>query len=90
MDTLDKLNIFNSDAVPKDKAIVETLSTSIKITCRCGCIMVEHFCAGEPDYRPDESAESRMKRRTNRKYFVELCNVHKKTPCQKDTMPRQN
>ena len=40
MDTLDKLRIIESDAVPKDDAKIENLTTSIKITHSCGCVMV--------------------------------------------------
>ena len=43
---IDKLRIIESDAVPKEGAKIEVLSTSIKITHTCGCVLVEHFAAG--------------------------------------------
>ena len=56
MDTLDKLRIIESDAVPKDDAKIENLTTSIKITHSCGCVMVEHFACGNPTtVRKEES-----------------------------------
>ena len=56
MDTLDKLCIIESDAVPKEGAKIENLSTSIKITHSCGCVMVEHFACGNPTtVRKEES-----------------------------------
>ena len=48
---IDKLRIIESDAVPKEGAKIEVLSTSIKITHTCGCVLVEHFAAGKPDMR---------------------------------------
>ena len=44
---IDKLRIIESDAVPKEGAKIEALSTSIKITHTCGCVLVEHFAAGK-------------------------------------------
>lgn len=71
MNTLDKLSVIESDAVPKEGAIIETLSTSIKITHRCGCVLVEHFAAAAPSNR-DTSQESDARRR----YYIELCKEH--------------
>ena len=51
---IDKLRIIESDAVPKEGAKIEALSTSIKITHTCGCVLVEHFAAGKPDMRREE------------------------------------
>lgn len=72
MDTLDKLGIIESDAVPKEGAIIEVLSTSIKITHRCGCVLVEHFASVAPRNR-DMSEEADARRR----YYIELCKEHK-------------
>lgn len=59
MDTLDKLRIIESDAVPKDDAKIEDLTTSIKITHSCGCVMVEHFACGNPTtVRKEESPKT--------------------------------
>ena len=78
MDTLDKVRFVESDAVPKEGAKIETLSTSIKITHACGCVLVEHFACGHTPRRPDESDESYQRRQAPRKYFVKLCPEHEK------------
>ncbi|MFV0587542.1 hypothetical protein [Bacteroides reticulotermitis] len=72
MNTLDKLSIIESDAVPKEGAIIEVLSTSIKITHRCGCVLVEHFASTAPRNR-NLSQEADAQRR----YYIELCKEHR-------------
>ena len=74
---IDKLRIIESDAVPKEGANIEALSTSIKITHTCGCVLVEHFAAGKPDMRREENPEKYDRLLAERKYFIELCNEHK-------------
>ncbi len=77
MDILDKLSIIESDAVPKEGARIENLSTSLKITHACGCVLVEHFACGTPTgVRKDEEPEKYERLQAERKYFVELCNAH--------------
>ena len=77
MDTLDKLRIIESDAVPKEGAKIENLSTSIKITYSCGCVMVEHFaCENPTTVRKEESPEKYKRLLAERKYHVELCKEH--------------
>lgn len=76
MDTLDKVRFIESDAVPKEGAKIETLSTSIEITHACGCVLVEHFACGQTPRRPDESDESYQRRQAERKYYVKLCPEH--------------
>ena len=67
---IDKLRIIESDAVPKEGAKIEALST-------CGCVLVEHFAAGKPDMRREEDPEKYDRLLAERKYFIELCNEHK-------------
>ena len=76
MDTLDKVRFVESDAVPKEGAKIETLSTSIEITHTCGCVLVEHFACGRTPRKPDEPDESYQRRQAERKYFVKLCPEH--------------
>lgn len=77
MDTLDKLRIIESDAVPKENAKIEPLGTSVKITHACGCVLVEHFACGVPtSVRKDEEPEKYERLLAERKYFVELCSEH--------------
>lgn len=67
-----------SDAVPKENAKIEMLSTSIKVTHTCGCVLVEHFACGEPTgVRKEEDPEEYERLLVERKYHVELCNTHK-------------
>lgn len=67
-----------SDAVPKENAKIEMLSTSIKVTHTCGCVLVEHFACGEPTgVRKEEDPEKYERLLAERKYHVELCNTHK-------------
>ncbi len=73
---IDKLRIIESDAVPKEGATIETLSTSIKITHTCGCALVEHFAAGKPDMRREEDSEKYDRLLAERRYHIELCNQH--------------
>lgn len=51
MDTLDKLHFIESDAVPKEGATCEPLSTSIQITHCCGCMLTQHFAGGHAQHR---------------------------------------
>lgn len=77
MDTFDKLRIIESDAVPKKGAKIENLSTSIRITHSCGCVMVEHFACGNPTtVHKEESPEKYKRLLAERKYHVELCKEH--------------
>ena len=76
MDTIEKLRIIESDAVPKEGATIEALSTSIKITHTCGCVLVEHFAAGVPDMRREEDPEKYDRLLAERRYHIELCNQH--------------
>lgn len=67
-----------SDAVPKENAKIEILSTSIKITHTCGCVLVEHFACGDPTgVRKEEAPKEYERLLAERKYHVELCNTHK-------------
>lgn len=67
-----------SDVVPKENAKIEILSTSIKITHTCGCVLVEHFACGEPTgVRKEEAPKEYERLLAERKYHVELCNTHK-------------
>jgi len=78
MNTLDKVRFVESDAVPKENAKIETLSTSIKITHACGCVLVEHFACGHTPCRSEETLISYERRQAERQYFVELCPEHEK------------
>lgn len=72
----EKLRIIESDLVPKEGAKIEMLSTSVKITHVCGCVIVEHFATGKPlkhQNGPIVSNEEYF----NRKYWIELCDKHK-------------
>ena len=73
---IDKLRIIESDAVPKEGATIEALSTSIKITHTCGCVLVEHFAAGEPDMHREENPAKYDRLLAERRYHIELCNQH--------------
>lgn len=77
MDTLDKVRFIESDAVPKEGAKIDALSTSIRITHACGCVLVEHFACGRTAQRPDDTGESYARRQAERKYHVELCPEHR-------------
>lgn len=77
MYTLDKLRFIESDAVPKEGAKIDTLSTSIRITHACGYVLVEHFACGRTVQRPDDTGDSYVRRQTERKYHVELCPEHR-------------
>lgn len=72
MNTSDKLGIIESDVVPKEGAIIEVLSTSIKITHQCGCVLVKHFASVTPRNR-ELSQEADAQRR----YYIELCKEHR-------------
>ena len=63
MEMIEKLRIIESDAVPKEGAKIEAMSTSIKITHTCGCVLVEH----------SEKYDGLL---AERRYFIELCNEH--------------
>lgn len=72
----EKLRIIESDLVPKEGAKIEMLSTSVKITHVCGCVLVEHFAAGKPlKYRNGPIVSNEVY--FNRKYWIELCDKHK-------------
>ena len=72
MDTSDKLRTV-SNSVPKEGAVVEAFSTSIEITHRCGCVLVEHFAG-------DRQQSRRTSRKTSaeRRYYIELYPTHGK------------
>ena len=77
MDTIDKLRIIESDAVPKEGAKIENFGTSIKITHSCGCVLAEHFACGTPTtVRKEESPEIYGRLLAERKYHIELCKEH--------------
>lgn len=76
MDILQKLRIIESDAVPKEDAKIELMDTSVKITHTCGCVLVEHFAAGAPKMRRKDNSELYDRLLAERKYFIELCNLH--------------
>lgn len=76
MNTLDKLRFFESDAVPKNGVKVECLSTSLKFTLACGCVLVEHYASGPIERKPSETVESYHIRHAHQKYHVELCSEH--------------
>lgn len=76
MEMIEKLRIIESDAVPKEGAKIEAMSTSIKITHTCGCVLVEHFAAGNPNMRREENSEKYDGLLAERRYFIELCNEH--------------
>lgn len=78
MATIAQLDIIESDAVPKEEATFEKLSTSIKITHTCGCVLVEHFACGKPNVRKDDNPTAYRRLLAQRKYFVELCPEHSK------------
>jgi hypothetical protein len=72
----EKLRIIESDLVPKEGAKIEMLSTSVKITHVCGCVLVEHFAAGKPlEYQNGSIVFNEGC--FNRKYWIELCDKHK-------------
>lgn len=80
MDILEKLKIIDSDLVPKEDAKIEVLSTSLKITHTCGCVLVRHFAYGTPHTQRDR-AENPQKWdmiQANRMYHIELCALHSK------------
>lgn len=77
MDTLDKLRLIESDAVPEEGAKIDALSTSIRIIHACGCVLVEHVACGRTPRRPDETPERYRRRQAERKYFVKLCPEHR-------------
>ncbi len=78
MDTLEKLRIIESDAVPKEGANIETLSTSIKTTYSCGCFFVEHFACSKPSMKKEDQPQKIYNEAyARRKYFIELCAEHR-------------
>lgn len=78
MDTLDKLHFIESDAVPKEGATCEPLSTSIQITHCCGCKLTQHFADGHARHRDDDTPGDYERRQSERAYSVELCPEHEK------------
>ena len=78
MDTLDKVRLIESDAVPKEGASIKSLSTSIEITHAGGCVLVEHFAYGRTPRKADETDECYKRRQAERRYFAELCPEHEK------------
>lgn len=72
----EKLRIIESDLVPKEGAKIEMLSTSVKITHVCGCVLVEHFAAGKP-LKYQNGPIALNEEYFNRKYWIELCDKHK-------------
>ena len=78
MATIAQLDIIESDAVPKEDAKIEVLSTSMKIIHTCGCVLVEHFACGKPNVREEDDPATYRRLLAQRKYFVELCPEHSK------------
>lgn len=74
----EKLSIIVSDVVPKSGAKIEVLSTSMKITHACGCVLVRHFAPGKPHtlFR-EQDPEKYDEIYYNRKYWIELCEEHR-------------
>lgn len=77
MGILDKLHVIESDAVPKEGAIIEKLSTSIKITHSCGCVLVQHLFCGKPNMNREENPSRYDHLQAEMAYYVELCPAHK-------------
>ena len=76
---VDKLRFLESDAVPKEGAKFENIGTSVKITHRCGCVLIHHLAAGVPTtVSKSENAEKYEILRCERQYHIELCDKHKK------------
>lgn len=77
MDTLDKVQFIQSDAVPKEDYTLEELSTSLKTTYTCGCMVVQHGpSCGVTALRPDDTDETYARRQAEREFFIELCPEH--------------
>ena len=76
MNNLDKLKIIESSIVSKSSVKIETLSTSVKITHTCGCVLVQHFACGKPNMRREDNPEQYDRLATERSYFIELCKEH--------------
>ena len=77
---LQKLNVIESDAVPKEGATITVESTSIKIVHTCGCVFVEHFAPGRllTQRTREDNPERYGTLMANRKYHIELCDQHRK------------
>lgn len=73
---LNKLRFVESDAVPKDGANVEPSGTSLRITHKCGCIIMQHQFCGKVLQGANESPEDYERRQAERAYFVEMCPKH--------------
>lgn len=73
---LEKLRFVESDAVPKDGAEIEPSGTSIRITHKCGCVIMQHLFCGKVIQDTNESTENYERRQAERAYFVEMCPKH--------------
>lgn len=72
----EKLHFVESDAVPKDEAEIEPSGTSVRITHKCGCVIMQHLFCGKVIQCINESPENHERRQTERAYFVEMCPKH--------------
>lgn len=77
MDTLEKLRFITSDTVRKEDYTLEKLSTSLKTTYPCGCMVVQHGpSCGVTARRPDDTDETYARRQAEREFYIELCPEH--------------
>ena len=76
MNILEKVRFIESEAVPKDGAKCESLSTSIQITHACGCVLTQHFACGHTEHKGDDCPGDYNRRQAERAYFVQLCPEH--------------
>ena len=75
MNTLDKLNIF--DSLPSESAKIEKVGTqSIKITLVCGCTNTQHSYCGTPKAKNADALKMSILE-ADRGFFVQLCDTHK-------------
>lgn len=73
---LEKLRFIESDAVPKDGAEIKPSGTSVRITHKCGCAIMQHLFCDRVIQSADESLENYERRQAERAYFVEMCPEH--------------
>lgn len=73
---LEKLRFVESDAVLKDGTEIEPSGTSIRITHKCGCVIIQHVFCGKVVQGDNESFENYERRPAERAYFVEMCPKH--------------
>lgn len=73
---LEKLRFVKSDAVPKNGAKIEPSGTSVRITHKCGCLIMQHVFCGLVVQYAKETPENYKRRQAERAYFVEMCPQH--------------